>query len=95
MIGTNLHQSETPCVKRLDMTLAEALNPNKPNQTLHEMARLLIDLRKTSEKPSAALEDFIDPRLFAKVVDSAKNISGFDRNDHSMAIPVTYRHACS
>ena len=52
------------------------------------MARLLIDLRKTSEKPSAALEDFIDPRLFVKVVDSAKNISGFDRNDHSMAIPV-------
>lgn len=55
--------------------------------TLREVARLLVDLRTTTNNPSADLKQFIRPIKFSNVVNSALNVAGFDPSTNTMKTP--------
>lgn len=55
--------------------------------TLRELARLLLELRKSCGEVGFRLTDFIDPVFFQKVVECARVVAGFQPTTHQYNIP--------
>ncbi|KAJ8049630.1 hypothetical protein HOLleu_02461 [Holothuria leucospilota] len=54
---------------------------------MRESARLLIELRKATKDPDAAMENFIDPKHFRVVVAAVQKVSGYDDTTHQYNTP--------